>query len=177
MSRARRRRQNRPSRQRHQHERRSDHRSSDERHCWKESSARKSSCWFDRRPGEVCFHIRKRPEVVRISWGLAMQTPANQDDLPRAWRDVLSAGSWYRLGIIHLGSEFRDPGVSPDEFPPQLARSRLAGAPNPHGRHNLRSPFPPRSCSRPTATGLFRSFLDEQGTTLRRHSVHRLQAV
>jgi len=45
-----------------------------------------------------------------------MQTPANQDDMPPARRDVLSAGSWYRLGNMHLGSDIRDPGVSPAEI-------------------------------------------------------------
>jgi hypothetical protein len=45
-----------------------------------------------------------------------MQTPANQDDMPRVRRDVLRVGSWYRLEIMHLGSESRDPGFSPDEI-------------------------------------------------------------
>jgi len=45
-----------------------------------------------------------------------MQTPANHDDMPRTRRDVLSAGSWHRLEIMHLGSKSWAPGVSPAEI-------------------------------------------------------------
>lgn len=59
-----------------------------------------------------------------------MQTPANDEAMPRCQRDVSGAGSRYRIGTMHLGSESQeDPGVSPAESSPQQVKNRLAGDP------------------------------------------------